>query len=599
MNAAAEDRTTARGAEVDARNREDADGYGALEALIRDRLTLLKGAGPLFLTDAADLFDTFLANLPPEVRQHYNCNCCRRFVNGYGPLVWIEPDGTTTSALWSFGPPVLPVTFGPAVHAMMRAVETAKVVGAFVSAEKTWGTPVNEPGPGSKYHGKVRWTHLSGPNPDPWTGKARTAGQRIAELCEDHGVLCRALDEYPLDVAREAARVLDAEVLPGAEKAVECARWYVRLRESLDATPNNRRRANLLWRAVATAPPGWCHLKNNIVSQLMDGVKEGLDFPALKRRWAGLVNPLTYRRPQFVSTGQLDAAERLVERLGVARSLERRYARLTDVVTPLWLPVAEPETPAGGGAGVFDKVRPAARDARPAVRPVALPAAKPTSWERFSFDVLPTARRVELLTPTSRANFHALVTAAHPEASPVVQWDGLRKLDAPTPRDGCATPTLCDGCGEGCGGRELPRNPVTWWMVTGGSYAHEWGLGGGRWVPVTCVSLAPPHWQRPDLFAQHDQRVLFALEGCRPTAPAVLDLRGGGLFPNHLRAELHEARAAVEAHSNATRAGDLPGLAEADACGLMFCRGQYPWDLTLRVTDADGVVREHRVDRWD
>ena len=35
------------------------------------------------------LWDTFLANIPEERRQHYNCNTCKNFVVKFGDLVFI------------------------------------------------------------------------------------------------------------------------------------------------------------------------------------------------------------------------------------------------------------------------------------------------------------------------------------------------------------------------------------------------------------------------------------------------------------------------------------------------------------------------------
>jgi hypothetical protein len=47
-----------------------------------------------------DLFDTFLANLPEDVRQQHNCNRCRRFVKKYGHIVGLLPTGELIPAIW-------------------------------------------------------------------------------------------------------------------------------------------------------------------------------------------------------------------------------------------------------------------------------------------------------------------------------------------------------------------------------------------------------------------------------------------------------------------------------------------------------------------
>ena len=77
-------------------------------------------------------------------------------------------------------------------------------------------------------------------------------------------------------------------------------------------------------------------------------------------------------------------------------------------------------------------------------------------------------------------------------------------------------------------------------------------------------------------------------------AAGVLTLAmGGGLFPESLRAELHEVRATIEAHVEQATIRDRD---EAEGCGLMIGPSMKP--ATLRVT-AGGVVTTYEIDRWD
>ena len=64
----------------------------------------IEGVKALFTTDAADLFATFLANLPPDQRQHHTCQACRHFVERFGDLVTIDEAGHTTPAMWGAAP---------------------------------------------------------------------------------------------------------------------------------------------------------------------------------------------------------------------------------------------------------------------------------------------------------------------------------------------------------------------------------------------------------------------------------------------------------------------------------------------------------------
>mgnify|MGYP000638503818 FL=1 len=77
------------------------DGYPAFREVLAARVA--NHRGPLFTTsaDPAELWETFLARLPADKRQHYTCRCCRKFIETYGGLVTIsEVTGEHWPLLW-------------------------------------------------------------------------------------------------------------------------------------------------------------------------------------------------------------------------------------------------------------------------------------------------------------------------------------------------------------------------------------------------------------------------------------------------------------------------------------------------------------------
>lgn len=545
--------------------REANDGYPQLEALIRARVAGAKG--PLFTTDSEGLYDLFLANLPTDRRQHYDCRCCRAFVERYGGLATMgtEMAGETIPLLW-WPWMDLPETFKEAGIALVKAVSKARVTGVFLSSDQTWGTPENVAGPGSKYVGQ-RWSHLSGMNPSVYKG-SKTAEQRMAELKEDRGVLSRGLAEYDRQAAVEALRVLKADALDRSEKAVPIAEWFLDLHTRLEGVRNKVQRENIVWLAVATAPPGFAHVKNTVIGTLLEDIKEGHHFDVVKARWAKKIHPLQYQRPQTLKEGQIEAAEKLVERLGVAKSLDRRYCRLAEVPESayIWLPKGvhpgETEKPAGS---VFGHLK---AKGKPDVKPLALPAVTMT-WVKFARDVLPTAIKLEL-DPPPTGSYFGLVTAVNQDDPPVLQWDGLEWIGDPDHDT-------------------WPRNPVSWYFYSGGSTAWHWGLKPDL-AEVTAVLRKPPHWQRPDQFKKESEAAFLVLRGAREQK----EHRGGGLFPEILRTDLREARAAIEARTNTAV---IAGHEGSDANGYALEAGSK-LGVSLHVTAADGV-REYRIDRWE
>lgn len=497
--------------------------------------------GPLFTTDmdGKALWNAWLTNLPRAEWQHHDCHACRQFVERYGNLVAIDEHGVSHSAVFGEAPGI----YAQPNEVCALMVEASAVTGVFVNSHDTLGTPKTKDG---KRAG-VTWYHMHAvpAQSSLWKGKILTAPQRAAELLEDHGTLCRALAEYSAETVKTALGITEADALYRGEKIAGRLRWLA----ELQATPKARRAA-AVWRAVATAPAGFCHIKSSVVGSLLDDIAGGASFEQVKRSFDAKMHPLQYQRPTAAPTeGNIAQAEKIVEKLGIAPSLARRFARLEDLVT-MWEPRIEGAPSKLGG--VFDHLK----NMPPAGGMVA--RAPVMTWEKFAREVLPNASALTVLVP-SHAAFHALVTAADYEAPPIIQWDNVGQ-----------------------------RNPVTWYTYSGGSTSYQWGLVAGKHVRVTAVTAMPNKWQPGH--DHHGEGVMLLLEGC-------VDSRneGSSLFPELLKSELHAVRATIEAHSRRT---NLTGAAEASACGLAIRKGSNQAALVIRAT-VRGVTTEYTVDRWD
>ena len=515
-------------------------GYDALLASAQTRfLAALPAGTPLFTTDADDLFGVYLDALPPDGRQHHTCHTCRNFLRTYGGLVLIEPGGVTRPAVWNEAD--APAYYAPAMTALARAVRRAKVTGVFLSPAKVWGTPLTG-----------TWTHftLTPPASAVYTPRLLTAGQAMAEKLEDFRNVSRALAEFDASTLDTAIRLLDSEALYRSEKVAGPARWLRGLHRDRGAV-RGEARDNIAWRAVATAPAGFCHPRSSMVGTLLEDIVAGLDFATVSSRFAAKMHPLQYQRPQVApDAGNIANAEKIVEKLGIARSLERRFARLEEIET-IWRPKAVESKPAG--AGVFAHLAP--KGSEPA-RALDVPPITMT-WVKFAATVLPTAETIELHVP-SRGGFTAFVTAVHADAPPILQWD-----------------------------RDDRRNPFSWYLYVSGSPAEQWGLTIG-WSPLTAISLQPNLWGA-DPMTHQGEGVALIIKDAKDSHNTSLSL-----FPEILRSELHQVRSTIEAFS---RAGQLAGHDEASACGLILQKGRV-WNADVCVT-ASGTTQRYRIDRWE
>lgn len=516
--------------------------YSALLTSVRKSFdAAVRGGAVLFTTDAAGLNDLYLDNLPAE-RQVHTCHCCRRFIGTYGNLVRVGDKGELIPVMWN--PEGVPDFYRPAFAALNARVKKARIDGLFLTKETVWGNPVTGD-----------WSHLSviPGSALVYRERALTAFQAMAASKENFRTVATALSEFTKPMLDEAMRLFTSDVLARSEKFVGPVKWL----RDLHDRPKGRAGENLLWQAIATAPEGYCHPKASVIGPLLADIEAGKPFAAIKRNFDAMLAPLAYQRPQATPTvGNIRAAEALVEKLGIAPALERRFARLDEVQEVLW--EYEPRRPVKT-EGVFGHLKPKTDNG---VRPVNLPSLTVT-WEKFLRTVLPGTEAIELHVPT-QGRFIAMTTATNADAPPILKWD-----------------------------RDDERNPVAWYVYPDMSPAHQWGLSSG-WSKVLAVVPFPNQWgTRPMPFVGEGAiLVLAGAEDSRQNA-------GNALFPECLKDDLHGARSTIESYSrSAVIGGRGTGQQLASGYDIRKSNNGHSVDCTLRVL-AGGSWTSYHVDRWD
>lgn len=500
--------------------------------------------GTLFRVDAGDLFEVYLQSFEdPAERQYHNCNCCRSFIHRFGSLVTIAEDGTLTSALWDEGDLPQDHAYAEVVRRLRRAVMKGNVVDQFLWDEQRWGVP--EAGGFTHLWADAGREHL-------WTRRDLTAGQAMAAKREDRRHLKHALDTMPPRLVERAVGMLQAGSLHRSDKVLPMAAFLDGAFKKA-AGRKGEQLNRVLWRLVASAAAGWCTPRASVLGALVEDLQAGLSPEAVARKHGERMDPLKYQRPTApTSAGNVAQAERLVEQLGIAPSLERRFAAADELVH-LWTPQA---TPKGQQSGVFGHLlasqRPQA-EARLTAKPVTMTFAK------FRRDVLPLALEMDVKVP-SRGSFCAFTTAVHRDAPPILQWDS-----------------------EDC------RNPFAWYVYHNGSTSVQWGLRGMAYARVVCISEMPTMWGGNTRWKDLGDSALLVLEGCRDS-----ENRSLALFPECLRGELHQVRRTVEAHSR-SRALEPLEDGRQHAAGLRVGDNQQ---VELRVRTAAGIA-SYLIDRWE
>ena len=442
--------------------------YRATVNRINNRFAAIQSDDPLFVVEPrSDLWLTYLNTFEAYERQYHNCNECRKFIERFGGIVTITPEGEVVSALWN--PAHTSHAESIAFGRLQALVERSPIKGVFVSDEETLGTPVTG-----------LWRHFAVKNNDVWTSRVQTASQRAAEKSEDFKNVKRALGEFTLKQLELAVEFLESDALYRADKVIGPARFLADLKRTY------RKQDNLIWRAVATAPAGYCHPRSSMIGTLLEDIQAGKDFEDVKRAFAAKMNPLQYMRPTAApSAGNIAQAEKLFEQLGFARSLERRFAAWEEVPS-IW--VAKPEKKQGVFGHLHNE------------RPIAsIGGSTNITWTKFQRDILPKAEQIDVLVPYS-GPFTAVTTAVHPDAPPLFKWN----------------------------------HSLAWYMYAYPSRATQFNLQANQWTPVIAIAQT----------FDGGQRVLLMLRGARDLRGAHT-----GIFPENLRPELHSVRSTIEAHA--------------------------------------------------
>lgn len=519
-------------------NLDDASYSSYIQRMSARVYKIIESGQPLFKTSTQDLFTVYLDTLPQEDRQYHNCSCCRHFINRFGGLVTISDDGVASSVMWDAEE--APAYYRPVVTALRNKVNRAGVVSPFLSSDEEWGD-----------FQTGQWTHFAvrQPRSARFFSKLLTAGQKMAEKREDFKNVSRALSEFTKPMVAQALKLCNTDSLYRSEKVLGNAQWLFDLHEKMEKASMSR---NVLWKEVALAPAGFCHVRSSMIGTLLEDIAAGMDYDTVARRFKDKMHPLQYQRPQAAPTaGNIKRAEEIVEKLGIAKSLERRFATLADIQQWVWVPKEVELTKA---EGVFGHLKP--KDSQ-AVVDMKVPPVVMT-WDKFSRTVLMDAESIQFYVRPGRGPFTAMVTAVHPEAPPILLWD-----------------------------QEEHRNPVSTYVWNSGSPCEQWGLKPG-WVDVTGITKRPHMWSGE--YPNQTTGVIFLLKGATES-------RNGGLalFPEILKSELREVRSVIEAHS---RSAEIADMRYGNANGVGFDQGKTGFEYLLRVT-SKGQTVDYKLDRWD
>lgn len=531
------------------------DHFNVLRDHVRKTFASYHPASPIFTTDAkpfigaSSLYDAYLYMLPENLRQQHTCNCCRQFFERHAGLVTIDEDGNLLPIMWQHAgdddSAAKLGVYGDVVKTLRHLVAESNVTGVFASSAKDWGIEM-----------AGGFTHL---HVKPAAGQIHKdrlkAPHEVTALSKEHfRTLSHGLGEFKIETVNAALHLLKNLDMARGDKFLAPARFLKEMHGKLASTKNRRIKNHLIWRGVGTAPEGWLTPRSSVIGTLLEDLAAGTGADVAASRFRAKTDSLQYMRPQAApSAGNIAQAEKIVEALGIANSLKRRYARL-DEIRAIWR--KEAGSMSKTSTGVFGHLAPTESPRSK----VEIMAQKDITWAKFRQTVLPEASKIEVRLKGGLSNFTGLLTAEDPDAPPIIQWD-----------------------------LEEKRNPFSWYVFHGGSSPNEWDLPMATWIDVPAVMLKPFMWEDEHAFPNHQRGAVMIIDGARAVRDSQLCL-----FPEMLKSQLHSIRSTIEAFS---RNGKTTCAKDGTANGLMVGPNGVP-NAIFRVTSEHGSAI-YNIDRWD
>jgi hypothetical protein len=365
--------------------------------------------------DRDSLWLTFLESFPAGTnlrfreRSEYDCSTCRGFVKNFGNVVEIHNGQVRT--VWS-GVSASDPVFSVVAAAMDEFVGTLPLSGIFRSTEAQYGTRTTR----TLRDGQVEvWHHLHGRVEKRHriedVGAARGAFDAAVQVFQ------RGLTELTQHALDTVADLIDDNALyRGTEHRRAVTEFRSLQNRWAQATDG---RAFVFANAMNPA----ARFRNTVIGTLVQDLSAGVDLEQAVRSFESKVAPQNYRRPTaLITPAMVKAAMRTIDELGIEESLQRRFARLSDVsvTNVLWV---DNDTQSRMKDGIEGLLMQAAttrssgarlRDAKPEEIPVVT----------FMKDILPGAATIDLWVANSHEpNFVSLTTGRHPGAPRLFSWD--------------------------------------------------------------------------------------------------------------------------------------------------------------------------------
>lgn len=392
--------------------------FHLIKAAVQKQFDKIKG-WPLFYSkaDRNTLWDTYIQALTDagqnEVyreRGEHDCQCCKHFIRKIGNILAISPTGELVS-IWDIEP--TGSFYDNVASTMAKLTRDSGIRSSFFIDNAQVGTDSNVELINGKPH---TWEHFYVEVPSNLVVKDGTdRATRIGRSSERYHSLKLSCEKLQLTAVMD---VLDLVEQNNLYRGAEHKGALVYMRKTLKDYSEAQDKEMWLWR-ISLLDGDKVNMRGSVIGTLVEDLSSGVPLDAAVKSFETKVAPANYKRTTALVTPKMIAeAEKAIETLGVAGSLERRHAVITDITVDNVL-FADRAAKVAMSGGVLGVLKDAVTDNVDVSKAGSIPI------DTFLSTVVPSASKIEayLSNSVAASNAMTLLAPVNPEAPSILKWD--------------------------------------------------------------------------------------------------------------------------------------------------------------------------------
>ena len=388
---------------------------------VRQQMETLSGL-QLFRVDIDKnlLYDTYLQSFRPEdnpvfrERTEHDCQCCKQFILAAGGIVAIGTEGLIS--IWDVAVPNTP--YQVVADALAKLVKSKPIKDVLLHPEKNLGTDHNHQlavDDDTAVASTITWSHFHFPLPDRFVKRGEDIGTTLSNTRSGKEVFERALHEISIEAVETVIELIEQKSIYRGEEHLSVVQLFLKHRKAFSKLPFSQY-DNYCWENSVKLGNA-AKIRNSAIGTLLIDVSDGMELDAAVRKFEAMVAPTNYKRPTaLITKSMIDKAQKKVEELGIAESLQRRFAVVEDITANN---VLFADRSAKKAMNVFDEMADQVPD-----KTSKFDKVDEVDIGTFVKDILPKASSIELLVENAHSNnFMSLIAPMEPDAKQIFKWD--------------------------------------------------------------------------------------------------------------------------------------------------------------------------------